>query len=68
MKNSMISDKAAVYAISKEDALTRLSAEHDALFTQKRLSEARSVHLAMQILWQLDVHVISQADWGESRQ
>lgn len=27
MKNSMISDKAAVYAISKEDALTRLSAE-----------------------------------------
>lgn len=51
MKNSMISDKAAVYAISKEDALTRLSAEHDALFTQKRLSEARGVHLAMQILW-----------------
>lgn len=43
MKNSMISDKAAVYAISKEDALTRLSAEYDALFTQKRLSEARGV-------------------------
>nr|DAY25260.1 MAG TPA: hypothetical protein [Caudoviricetes sp.] len=68
MKNSIISDKAAVYAISKEDALTRLSAEHDALFTQKRLSEARGVHLAMRILWQLDVHVISQADWRESRQ
>ena len=66
MKNSIISDKAAVYAISKEDALTRLSAEHDALFTQKRLSEARGV--AMRILWQLDVHVISQADWRESRQ
>ena len=62
MKNSMISDKAAVYAISKEDALTRLSAEQDALFTQKRLSEARGVRLAMQILWQLNVHVISQAD------
>ena len=67
MKNSMISDKAAVYAISK-DALPRLSAEYDALFTQKRLSEARGVHLAMQILWQLDVHAISQADWRESRQ
>lgn len=31
MKNSMISDKAAVYAISKEDALTRLSAEYQSM-------------------------------------
>ena len=63
MKNSMISDKAAVYAISKEDALTRLSAEYDALFTQKRFGVA----LAMRIIRSLDLHILTQKEWRESR-
>lgn len=67
MKNSMISDKAAVYAISKEDALTRLSAEYDALFTQKRFGDAHDVALAMRIIRSLDLHILTQKEWRESR-
>ena len=66
MKNSMISDKAAVYAISK-DALTRLSAEYDALFTQKRFGDAHGVALAMRIIRSLDLHILTQKEWRESR-
>lgn len=67
MKNSMISDKAAVYAISKEDALTRLSAEYDALFMQKRFGDAHGVALAMRIIRSLDLHILTQKEWRESR-
>lgn len=67
MKNSMISDRAAVYAISKEDALTRLSAEYDALFTQKRFGDAHGVALAMRIIRSLDLHILTQKEWRESR-
>ena len=65
--NATTFEKAAVYAISQDTALLRLQSEYNVLLTQKRLSEARGVHLAMQILRRLDVHVISQADWRESR-
>lgn len=65
--NATTFEKAAVYAISQDTALLRLQSEYNVLFTQKRLSEARGVHLAMQILRRLDVHVIPQADWRESR-
>lgn len=67
MKNSMISGKAAVYAISKEDALTRLLAEYDALFEQKRFGDAHGVALAMRIIRSLDLHILTQKEWRESR-
>ncbi|BFK49207.1 hypothetical protein [Faecalibacterium sp. i20-0019-C2] len=60
-------EKAAVYAVSQDTALLRLQSEYNVLLAQKRLSDARGVALAMQILRRLDVHVISQADWRESR-
>lgn len=65
--NATTFEKAAVYAVSQDTALLRLQSEYNVLFAQKRLSEARGVHLAMQILRRLDVHVIPQADWRESR-
>lgn len=66
--NATTFEKAAVYAISQDTALLRLQSEYNVLLAQKRLSDARGVALAMQILRRLDVHVISQADWRESRQ
>lgn len=65
--NATTFEKAAVYAVSQDTALLRLQSEHNVLLAQKRLSDARGVALAMQILRRLDVHVISQADWRESR-
>lgn len=65
--NATTFEKAAVYAVSQDTALLRLQSEYNVLLAQKRLSDARGVALAMQILRRLDVHVISQADWGESR-
>lgn len=65
--NATIFEKAAVYAVSQDTALLRLQSEYNVLLAQKRLSDARGVALAMQILRRLDVHVISQADWRESR-
>lgn len=65
--NATTFEKAAVYAISQDAALLRLQSEYNVLLAQKRLSDARGVALAMQILRRLDVHVISQADWRESR-
>lgn len=67
MMNATTFEKAAVYAISQDTALLRLQSEYNVLLAQKRLSDARGVALAMQILRRLDVHVISQADWRESR-
>lgn len=65
--NATTFEKAAVYAVSQDTALLRLQSEYNVLLAQKRLSDARDVALAMQILRRLDVHVISQADWRESR-
>lgn len=65
--NATTFEKAAVYAVSQDTALLRLQSEYNVLLAQKRLSDARGVVLAMQILRRLDVHVISQADWRESR-
>ena len=65
--NATTFGKAAVYAVSQDTALLRLQSEYNVLLAQKRLSDARGVALAMQILRRLDVHVISQADWRESR-
>lgn len=65
--NATTFEKAAVYAISQDTALTRLQSERDALQDAHRIKEAHGVTLAMQILRRLDVHVISQADWRESR-
>ena len=65
--NATTFEKAAVYAVSQDTALLRLQSEYNVLLAQKCLSDARGVALAMQILRRLDVHVISQADWRESR-
>ena len=65
--NATTFEKAAVYAVSQDTALLRLQSEYNVLLAQKRLSDARGVALAMQILRRLDVHVISQADRRESR-
>ena len=65
--NATTFEKAAVYAVSQDTALLRLQSEYNVLLAQKRLSDARGVALAMQILRRLDVHVIAQADWRESR-
>ena len=68
--NATTFEKAAVYAVSavsQDTALLRLQSEYNVLLAQKRLSDARGVALAMQILRRLDVHVISQAEWRESR-
>ena len=65
--NATTFEKAAVYAVSQDTALLRLQSEYNVLLAQKRLSDARGVALAMQILRRLDVHVISQADCRESR-
>ena len=65
--NATTFEKAAVYAVSQDTALLRLQSEYNALIAQKRFSEAHGVHLAMQIVRRLDVHVIPQPEWRESR-
>lgn len=67
MRNAMTLEKAAVYAVSQDTALTRLSAEYDALFTQKRFGDAHGVALAMRIIRSLDLHILTQKEWRESR-
>ncbi len=66
--NATTFEKAAVYAVSQDTALLRLQSEYNALLAQKRFGDAHGVHLAMQIVRRLDVHVIPQAEWRESRQ
>lgn len=65
--NATTFEKAAVHAIAQDTALTRLQSERDALQDAHRIKEAHGMTLAMQILRRMDVHVISQADWRESR-
>lgn len=65
--NATTFEKAAVYAVAQDTALTRLQSERDALQDAHRIKEAHGVTLAMQILRRMDVHVIPQADWRESR-
>lgn len=65
--NATTFEKAAVYAVAQDTALTRLQSERDALQDAHRVKEAHGVTLAMQILRRMDVHVVPQADWRESR-
>lgn len=66
-RNASTSDGAAVWAIAQDTALTRLQNEHDALMAAKRFSEAHGVILAMGILRRMDLHVIPQTNWRESK-
>lgn len=65
--NATTFEKAAVYAVAQDTALTRLQSERDALQDAHRIKEAHGVTLAMQILRRMEVHIIPQAEWGESR-
>lgn len=66
--NATTFEKAAVYAVAQDTALTRLQSERDALQDAHRIKEAHGVTLAMQILRRMEVHIIPQAEWRESRQ
>lgn len=66
--NATTFEKAAVYAVSQDTAMLRLQAEYNALVAQKRFGDAHGVHLAMQIVRRLGVHVIPQIEWRETRQ
>lgn len=65
--NATTFEKAAVYAAAQDTALTRLQSERDALQDAHRIKEAHGVTLAMQILRRMEVHIIPQAEWRESR-
>ena len=65
--NATTSEKAAVYAVAQDTALTRLQSERDALQDAHRIKEAHGVTLAMQILRRMEVLVIPQTEWRESR-
>ena len=65
--NATTLEKAAVYAVAQDTALTRLQSERDALQDAHRIKEAHGVTLAMQILRRMEVHIIPQAEWRESR-
>lgn len=65
--NAATFEKAAVYAVAQDTALTRLQSERDALQDAHRIKEAHGVTLAMQILRRMEVHIIPQAEWRESR-
>lgn len=65
--NATTFEKAAVYAIAQDTALTRLQSERDALQDAHRIKEAHGVTLAMQILRRMEVHITPQAEWRESR-
>ena len=67
MKNVMIFERAAVYAVEQASALTRLQHEHDTLMAQKRFAEAIGVDRAMRIINRLDVHIIPQTEWRDTR-
>lgn len=65
--NATTFEKAAVYAVAQDTALTRLQSERDALQDAHRIKEAHGVTLAMQTLRRMEVHIIPQAEWRESR-
>lgn len=65
--NATTFEKAAVYAVAQDTALTRLQSERDALQDAHRIKEAHGVTLAMQILRRMEVHIVPQAEWRESR-
>lgn len=65
--NATTFEKAAVYAVAQDTALTRLQSERDALQDAHRIKEAHGVTLAMQILRRMEVPIIPQAEWRESR-
>lgn len=65
--NATTFEKAAVYAVAQDTALTRLQSERDALQDAHRIKEAHGVTLAMQILRRMEVHIIPQVEWRESR-
>lgn len=73
--NATTFEKAAVYAVAQDTALTRLQSERDARLQSERdalqdahrIKEAHGVTLAMQILRRMEVHIIPQAEWRESR-
>jgi hypothetical protein len=65
--NATTFEKAAGYAVAQDTALTRLQSERDALQDAHRIKEAHGVTLAMQILRRMEVHIIPQAEWKESR-
>lgn len=65
--NATTFEKAAVCAVAQDTALTRLQSERDALQDAHRIKEAHGVTLAMQILRRMEVHIIPQAEWRESR-
>lgn len=65
--NATTFEKAAVYAVAQDTALTWLQSERDALQDAHRIKEAHGVTLAMQILRRMEVHIIPQAEWRESR-
>lgn len=65
--NATTFEKAAVYAVAQDTALTRIQSERDALQDAHRIKEAHGVTLAMQILRRMEVHIIPQAEWRESR-
>lgn len=65
--NATTFEKTAVYAVAQDTALTRLQSERDALQDAHRIKEAHGVTLAMQILRRMEVHIIPQAEWRESR-
>lgn len=65
--NATTFEKAAVYAVAQDTALTRLQSERDALQDAHRIKEAHGVTLAMQILRRMEVHIIPQAEWRESK-
>lgn len=65
--NATTFEKAAVYAVAQDTALTRLQSERDAPQDAHRIKEAHGVTLAMQILRRMEVHIIPQAEWRESR-
>lgn len=66
-KNVDTLEQAAVYAVSQDQALTRLRAEKEAMLAKKRYTEAHSMDVAMAILHRLEIHVISQTEWRETR-
>lgn len=65
--NATTFEKATAYTAAQDTALTRLQSERDALQDAHRIKEAHGVTLAMQILRRMEVHIIPQAEWRESR-
>lgn len=67
MRNAMTLEKAAVYAVSQDTALTRLHLEYMALLNAKRYGEAQGARRAMNIVRHLDTRIIPKTEWEERR-